>query len=251
MKINTVKQRMLQGEPGIGAELGLGSPLSGEIMSQLGFDYIVADAQHGAWTEEKMMQAIRSIALGSAIPMARVRSNDFGLIGRLLDMGAMGVVVPMVNSVEEAEAVVHAGRYPPRGGRSGGNFGTSFLGDDYNEHADDQIWLAIQIETVQALERAEEILSVEGIDGCWVGPHDLSRSLGVDLDDPEDRKKHTAAIERVIEVCHQTNKVPGISVGDAATAKYWVDRGCLFTTCGEDTGWVIDGARAALSLFGR
>ena len=130
MRTNTVKQKLLRGEPSIGAEAGLGSVLAAEAMSRVGFDYIVLDMQHGAWTEESVMHAFRAIALGSALPMARVRSNDFGLIGRLLDIGAMGVIVPLVNSVEDAENAVLAARYPPLGGRSGGNFGTGFLSDD-------------------------------------------------------------------------------------------------------------------------
>ena len=127
MRANTVKQKLLRGEPSIGAEAGLGSVLSAEMLSRVGFDYVVLDMQHGAWTETSVMHAFRAIALGSALPMARVRSNDFGLIGRLLDIGAMGVIVPLVNSVEDAEKAVLAARYPPLGGRSGGNFGTGFL----------------------------------------------------------------------------------------------------------------------------
>ena len=119
MRANTVKQKLLRGEPSIGAEAGLGSVLSAEMLSRVGFDYVVLDMQHGAWTETSVMHAFRAIALGSALPMARVRSNDFGLIGRLLDIGAMGVIVPLVNSVEDAEKAVLAARYPPLGRQVG------------------------------------------------------------------------------------------------------------------------------------
>ena len=120
MRANTVKQKLLRGEPSIGAEAGLGSVLSAEMLSRVGFDYVVVDMQHGAWTETSVMHAFRAIALGTALPMARVRSNDFGLIGRLLDIGAMGVIVPLVNSVEDAEKAVLAARYPPwEAGRAG------------------------------------------------------------------------------------------------------------------------------------
>ena len=182
MRANTVKQKLLRGEPSIGAEAGLGSVLSAEMLSRVGFDYVVLDMQHGAWTETSVMHAFRAIALGSALPMARVRSNDFGLIGRLLDIGAMGVIVPLVNSVEDAEKAVLAARYPPLGGRSGGNFGTGFLSlddpDDYQERANEEIFLAVQIESAPAVESAEAIMAVEGIDGCWIGPGDLSASMG-------------------------------------------------------------------------
>ena len=119
MAVNKAKQRMLEGKPAIGAEVGLGSPLSAELISPLGFDYVLVDNQHGAWADQSSMHAFRSISLGTAVPMARVRRNDFGLIGRLLDMGCMGIVVPMVNNAEEAEAAVFATRYPIRRSAAG------------------------------------------------------------------------------------------------------------------------------------
>ena len=135
MAVNTATQRMLRGEPAFGAEVNLGSYLSAELISPLGFDFILVDNQHGAWDDTTSMGAFRSIGLGKAMPMARVRRNDFGAIGRLLDRGAMGIVVPMVNSVEEAEEAAEAVRYLPIGGRSAGAFGTGFLGENYMEWA--------------------------------------------------------------------------------------------------------------------
>ena len=170
MAVNKAKQRMLEGKPAIGGEVGLGSPLSAELISPLGFDFVLVDNQHGLWADQSSMHAFRAISLGPAVPMARVRRNDFGLIGRLLDMGCMGIVVPMVNNAEEAEAAVFATRYPPLGGRSIGPFGTGFLGDDYDDWANDQIFLAVQIETDDGARNAEEIMAVDGIDGCWIGP---------------------------------------------------------------------------------
>ena len=245
MRSNTVKQKLLRGEPSIGAEAGLGSVLSAEMLSRVGFDYVVLDMQHGAWNEESVMHAFRAIALGSALPMARVRSNDFGLIGRLLDIGAMGVIVPLVNSVEDAEKAVLAARYPPLGGRSGGNFGTGFLSDDpddYQERANEEIFLAVQIESAPAVESAEGIMAVEGIDACWVGPGDLSASMRTTPGTPE----HTAAIRSVIAACHKTGKIPGISLGSVELARFWIDEGCRFVTCGDDGSWMAAGAAATL-----
>ena len=102
---------MLEGKPAIGAAAGLGAPLGAEILSHAGYDYVMVDNQHGAWDEIGTMLAIRSICLGSAVPMARVRKNDYCAIGRLLDIGMLGIVVPMVNSVAEAEAAAYAARY--------------------------------------------------------------------------------------------------------------------------------------------
>ena len=251
MTVNNAKQRMLEGKPAIGAEVGLGSPLSAEMLSPLGFDYVLVDNQHGAWDETASFYAFRSIALGTATPMARVRQNNFSAIGQLLDRGALGIVVPMVNSVEEAEEAARAVRYPPRGGRSGGAFGTGFHGADYMERIDDEVFLAVQIETAQAVENAEGIMGVEGIDGCWIGPGDLRFSMGVDLDTTEGYKAHENAILSVIETCSKTGKVSGISTPNPEQCQRWIDHGCLFITAGADSEWVEDGAKATLRALGR
>ena len=251
MTVNEAKRRMLDGKPAIGGEVGLGSALSAELMSPLGFDFVLVDNQHGFWTPESAMLAFRSISLGPAVPMARVRKNDFGLIGRLLDMGCMGIVVPMVNNAEEAEAAVYATRYPPRGGRSIGNFGTGFLGDDYDDWANDEIFLAVQIETDQGAKNASEIMAVDGIDGCWVGPGDLSRYMRLDLNTEEGREVHTETIRSVIAACRKTGKIPGISTPSAEMAQRWIDEGCLFVTAGADFVWVVDKARETLKALGR
>ncbi len=251
MTANSAKRRMIEGKPAIGAEVGLGSPLSGELVSPLGFDFVLVDTQHGSWADESAMLAFRGIGLGSAVPMARVRRNDYGLIGRLLDMGTMGVVVPMVNSAEEAEAAVFATRYPPLGGRSIGPFGTGYLGTDYVERANDEIFLAVQIETDVGAKNAEEIMAVDGIDGCWIGPGDLGRFMQLDLSTSEGRDAHTAAIRGIIEACRKTGKIPGIWTGSAQDAQRWIDEGCLFVTAGTDSGWVVDKARETLSQLGR
>ena len=251
MAINTAKQRMLEGEPAFGAEVNLGSSLSAELLSPLGFDFILVDNQHGAWDDNSSMSAFRSIALGVAMPMARVRRNEFGAIGRLLDRGAMGIVVPMVNSVEEAEAAVEAVRYLPTGGRSAGAFGTGFLGGNYMQWANDEIFLAVQIETVRAAAVAEDILSVEGIDGCWVGPGDLSFSMGVDLSDPAGWQAHDDLIVQVFEATKRAGKIPGIYTPSASEALRRAAQGGLFLTAGGDGPWVVEGALSTLKELGR
>jgi 4-hydroxy-2-oxoheptanedioate aldolase len=247
MAINKAKQRMLEGKAAIGAEISLGSPLATEFLSQMDFDFFMVDAQHGPWNDDNIMQAIRCISLGNATPMARVEQNDFGAIGRLLDRGALGIIVPMVNSVEEAEAAAFAMRYPPVGGRSGGPFGVGFHGGDYMSWSDDEVFLAVMIESRQAVERCEQIMAVEGVDGCWVGPNDLALSMGTEIGTPE----HTEAIESVIEACRKTGKFPGISLGDTEVASRWIERGMLFVTVGDDGSWMLEGAQAALRAFGR
>ena len=251
MKFNRAKERMLDGKAALGIEVGLGSTLAAELVSPMGFDFIVVDTQHGAWSEDSTMQAFRAIALGSAVPMARVRNNDFGLIGRLLDMGALGIIVPMVNSAEDAQKAVFATRYPPKGGRSGGEFGTGFYGTDYSKWANDEIFLGIQIETAEAYRNADDIMAVEGVDGCWIGPHDLGMSMGIDRSSPEGNATHTKAIESIVNACHRQGKVSGISTPSLDVAQPWLDKGCQFVTVGGDTEWLLEGAQETLDRLGR
>ena len=221
------------------------------MISPLGFDFVLVDNQHGAWDDRTTFQAFRSIALGQATPMARVRQNTFSLIGRLVDSGALGVVVPMVNTVEQAQAAAFAIRYPPRGGRSDGPFGAGFHGPDYDSRINDEVFLAVQIENIRAVEIAEEIMAVDGVDGCWIGPGDLRRSMGVDLNTSSGLEAHTEAILHTIEACRKTGKIPGISTPSAAVAQRWIDEGCLFVTAGDDGSWAVEHAKEQLRALGR
>lgn len=245
MRVNTVKRRMLEGKPTLGVELGLGSPLAGEILSRAGFDFVQVDNQHGCWDFNTAMFAFRSICLGSAIPIARVQQNDFYAIGSLLDRGALGIVMPMVETVEQAEAAVRAMRYPPRGNRSWGPFGANFYGPDYEDRADEEIFLAVQIESKQAVDNAEEIMVVDGVDGCWIGPNDLRKSMGVDLNTREGAEAHEATILRVLEACRKTNKIPGIYAG-GGNAQRRLEQGFLYVTVGSDDEFVTNGAQEIL-----
>lgn len=249
MRINTAKRRMLEGKPAIGAEVLLGSPLAAEIFSLLGFDFVQVDNQHGLWNQESTMTAFRSICLGSAVPMARVQQNDFYAIGSLLDRGALGIVVPMVETVEQAKAAAFAVRYPLRGGRSSGAHAARFHGSNYESWIDEEIFLAIQIESKLAVEHAEEIMAVDGIDGCWIGPADLAKSMGVDLNTQEGKKAHEAAILKVLEVCHKTKKIPGIWTG-GDTAQRRIEQGFLFLVVGGDYEFVAKGGRQILQELG-
>ncbi len=233
---NTAKERMLADRPTIGLPVGLGSCLSAEAASAAGYDFVLVDNQHGNWNDDRMMMAFRSIALGPAVPMARVQKNDFYTIGRALDRGAMGIVVPMVNSVEDAEAAAFAVRYPPRGGRSVGAFGAGLHGDTYYNRIDDDVFLAVQIETRQAAAQAEAILSVEGVDGCWIGPADLGRSLGLDLTSEDGHEAHEAAILDILAACRRAGKIPGIAGGSEAGHR--LEQGFLFVTTLSDQGLV-------------
>jgi len=249
MSHNTTLSQMLAGRPAIGIAATLGSPLAAATLSRAGFDFVLVDNQHGAWDDATTMQAFHSICLGSATPMARVRQNDFFAIGRLLDRGALGIVVPMVNSVQEAEKAAFAIRYPPRGGRSWGPFAADVHGSDYAEWIDDEVFLAVQIETTQAAQHAVEILSVEGIDGCWIGPNDLARSMGVDRTTACGRQAHEGVIQSILAACHKTGKIPGIAASTDAEQR--LEQGFLFVTAGLDALFLQDRITERLRQLGR
>ena len=240
MRTNTAKRMMLAGEPAVGTGARLGNALACELLAMAGYDFIMVDNQHGAWDELTAMAAFRSIALGGSVPMVRVRKNDFADIGRMLDLGALGIVVPLVNTREDAMAAAYAVRYPPRGGRSEGPFGAAFYGDDYKTAIDDEVLLMVQIESAEAVENAEEILSVEGVDGCWIGPADLAASMGVAQGTPA----HEAAVQRALAACRKTGKLPGYACGSDARER--IAQGFLYIRAGADEGFMMESARAWL-----
>lgn len=229
MYTNKTKRQLLEGKPVIGIGATLGSPLGAEILALAGFDFVNVDNQHGSWTDESMLHAFRGICVGGATPFTRVSSNDSFAIGRALDRGALGILVPLVNSPEEAQAAVDAVRYPPTGRRSFGPFACDMYGADYAERADEEVYLGIQLESMEAVERADEIMAVEGIDGCWIGPNDLAMTMGADVRTADGKARVEWAIMRVFEACTGTGKIPGIAASPA-TAGSWLDKGFRFVT---------------------
>jgi 4-hydroxy-2-oxoheptanedioate aldolase len=246
MKQNTMKRKMLAGSPAVGAELALGAPLVGEMLSLAGFDFVQVDFQHGMWDDTAAMQAFHHICVGPATPSVRAPHNDYAAIGRLLDRGALTVVVPMVNSAAEAEQAVQAVRYPPQGARSGGApTGRLTYGDDYLAAANGEVLLMVQIETAAAAGSAEKILAVDGVDGCMIGPHDLGESIGLDASDSADRDRLATTIQAIREGCVRAGKLPGIATGPAGTEQYLKD-GFMFVLAVGDYSFVADGARDVL-----
>ena len=249
--INAAKKRMLTGEPALGIVAGLGSPQAIAMLANAGYDFILVDNQHGNWDDTSSLEAFRCISLGSAVPMTRVRIGDYTSIGRILDRGALGVAVPMVNTAGDARAAVYATRYPPAGGRSFAAPLATHYGPDYLGWANQQVLLMVQIETVQGLENVEEILGVEGVDGCWIGPMDLGLSLGVDRETQEGARIHEVAMLRILEACHKTGKIPGTFTGNVEEARRRLDQGFLFVSVGSDGGLLVSGAQQALCALGR
>ena len=178
----SLKRRLRAGQITIGSWITLAHPAIAEIMAKVGFDWLAVDLEHSVITIREAEELIRVVELSGVVPLVRVSSNDPVQIKRVMDAGAHGVIVPMVNSRREAEQAVAAVRYPPAGQRGVGLARAQGYGAHFAEYV---AWLQresiviIQIEHIQAVEHLEEILEVEGVDGILIGPYDLSGSLGV------------------------------------------------------------------------
>ena len=253
MRTNEAKKKMMAGQPAFGYTLGLGSPAAAEQLSRLGPDFVFIDTQHGAFGPEQVSLALMAIEAGGSAPMARVAKNDYTLIGRLLDEGALGIIVPMVNTAEDAKAAAdatHLPHVPPAGTRSWGIGGANRYGPDYFDRINDELFVAVQIESIQAVENAEAIMATPGIDGCWVGPADLALSMGIHPRQAANDDRHARAIERVIEACKNTGKIPGFAAFSPEDAKMRAEQGFRFLTAGSDAGFMLGGARAGLVTLG-
>lgn len=238
MRPNATKRLVRAGRPAIGIFIASASPLVAEIAGSLGFDWVLIDLQHGENNLGNLSPMLTAVSATPATPFVRVPANDSMLIQRALDLGAYGVVVPMVNSVAEAEAAVQAVRYAPRGARSWGPIrGALYGGPDYFTGAADELMLLAMLETGQAVQNAREILSIDGIDGCYVGLNDLSISLGLapeavtaeELPAPVEE-----ALATILAACEETGKVPGVQLYNAGGINRRIRQGFRFLGAGTD-----------------
>jgi len=248
MKVNLAKQKMLRGEPVFGYSAKLGSHVAAEFLGHSGVDFVMLDGQHGSWGQDSLIQGAAAICATPAMPFARVVYNFFPLIGQLLDAGVLGIISPLVNTVEDARAFARACRFPPQGERSWGSARAATYGDDYMDTINEQLFAAVQIETVQAVENAEAILAVPGIDGCMIGPADLACSMGFHPREAPQREEHLRMLERVIQACRDTGKIPGIDTGMSESAVKRVEQGFIFIPMGSDVKFLRAGAAADVKL---
>ncbi|UGY16262.1 HpcH/HpaI aldolase family protein [Bradyrhizobium septentrionale] len=182
-----------------------------EATASLDFDFVCIDAQHGLIDYRDVAQILQTLELGEAAPVVRVPWNEPGVIGKVLDAGAMSVIVPMVNSADEARAVVAAARYAPNGSRSFGPVGVGLRdGTDYLKRAEEEVAVIIMIETVAALRDVDQIAAVPGIDALFLGPFDLSLSLGLAPGDNDGVAVFDDAIASVLLSCRKHNLKAGI-----------------------------------------
>ena len=229
MRTNTVKQKLANGEVSFGTMIfEFNTSGIGRICAEAGAEFVVFDMEHTAWSVETIRNLIATTRSSSALPFVRVPATEYHLMSRPLDAGAMGLMVPMVETVEQAELIVRSAKYPPAGGR-GCAFGVShddFTGGDVfakMASANDEIFLMAQIETATGLENCEAIAAVEGIDCLWIGHFDLTASMGIaaQFEHPD----FHAAVDRIVAACNANGKAAGIMAGSVDVGKQWLQRG--------------------------
>ena len=208
--MNKMKDKWAAGDATVGGWCAIGSTLTAEVMGRAGFDFVCVDNQHGVNDYITTVPMIQAIDLGDATPIVRVPWNEPGIIGKMLDAGAMGIVIPMVNSVEEAQAAVQACRYAPVGSRSFGPVRASIRDSDYYARANEQVACIPMIETVQAVAAIDDILAVPGIDAIYVGPADLSVTLGLPPGNNDDEASFMQALATIVDACDRHGVVAGI-----------------------------------------
>lgn len=228
MRPNPLRARWAAGEPAIGGWLTIPSQLTAEATAAADLDYVCIDMQHGLIDFSDVVQMLPAVTLGGVTPIVRVPENSTANISTALDAGAIGVIVPLVNSVEEAAAVVAACRYPPDGERSyGATRAAAVEGPDYYDRANEEVVCIPMIETLEAIDDLDNILSIPGIDVAYVGPSDLSISMG--YWPGTKAAPFLDMLDRIVEACDRHGVVPAIQASPA-TAADLMERGFRMVT---------------------
>ncbi len=251
MPINTFKQRLKSDQAQIGLWLGLADAYCAELAANAGFDWLLIDGEHAPNDLRGLLGQLQAVAPYASQPVIRPVIGDTALIKQVLDIGAQTLLVPMVESAEQARELVRAIHYPPRGIRGVGSAlarasrWNSIPG--YLDQADEQMCLLVQIENLDGLAKLDEIVAVEGVDGVFIGPADLSASMG-----HRGNPGHPdvqAAIEDAIVRITQAGKAAGILSADQSLARRYIELGARFVAVGVDTTVLMRGLQTLVGAF--
>jgi len=235
MRENRLKAIWAKGGAAVNGWLAIPSAFSAEVMAHQGFDTLTVDMQHGVVDYQVAVTMLQAISTTQVVPLARVPWNDPAHLMKILDAGVYGVICPMINTAAEAEALVSACKYPPRGHRSWGPVRASiYAGADYGDHADEDLIVMAMIETADALKNLDEILSVSGIDAAYVGPSDLSLALGLKPRFDQTDGPVVEAQRKILEACKRHGVVAGIHTNSAAYSLKMIAEGFQFVTLPSD-----------------
>lgn len=232
MRFNPLRNAIENSTPALGCWLSIPSSVTAEVVGRVGFDYCCIDLQHGLIDYSDAVAMLQALSLSETTATVRVPWNEPGIIGKVLDAGAMAVIVPMVSTAEECEAAISRGMYPPRGARSSGPIRVQPLeGPEYAEVANDHVLIIPMIETVAAVENIDAILSVEGVQAIYVGPMDLGVSMGLGrgTTDPS----LFEAFDHIAERCAAHGVVAGMHAAPDTTADR-IERGYQMVTMQTD-----------------
>jgi len=254
MKTNHVRAKLKHGDPSIGTWLTLPDPIAARMMTRVGFDWLTVELEHAPTSFENAACSFAIISASGVVPLARVPWNTGENIKRVLDTGAWGIVVPMVNSRAEAEAAVWAARYAPQGGRTiGGQLhAINFECDPatYYARANDEILVVLMAEHVKSIEHADEIFSVPGIDVVFIGPNDLHNSMGRPPAFESDHREFNDALAHILKIARKYGIAPGIHVADAAAAQRRVAEGFQFVAITSEAGMMLSKAQEIAQTLG-
>ena len=249
MKQNKAKAALQRGEAQVGSWLSLSSVIASRFMARAGFPWLTVDLEHSPVNWETAANMFGAIADAGCVPLARVPSNTHQNIKQALDYGAMGIVVPMVNTREEAEAAVRAARYAPQGNRSVGGSLHALNFDmppgDYYARANDEILVAVQTEHVRAVENAEAICSVDGLDAIFIGPNDLLSSMGKTPAMETDDKEFVDALQHLRATADAHGVAPGLHTASAEAVRRRLAEGWRFLALASDLAFMNGATRAA------
>lgn len=247
----TLPQRIVAQQPLVGAWVSSGSDTAAEIIATAGFDWVLIDAEHSPYGLETVTSLLRATNGTAATPVVRLPQGDTALIKQYLDLGAQNLMIPMVHTVEDAQRIVAAMHYPPRGVRGVGSAlarSSRWNGvKNYLANASDTISLTVQIESAQAVENAAEIAALDGVDAVFVGPADLAASMGL-LGQPA-HPDVVAAVEHTFRAVLGTGKPVGVNTFDTTQAKKYLEAGASFVCVGADVQLLANSARTLAATF--
>jgi 4-hydroxy-2-oxoheptanedioate aldolase len=250
MRPNALRERWKAGGATINGWLALPNSLSAEIMARQGWDSLTVDLQHGLVDYQAMVPMLQAITTTATTPLVRVPWLEPGILMKVLDAGAHGVICPMVSTREEAQRFVAYTRYAPAGTRSYGPLRAMLVsGSDYSEWADQEIVRFAMIETAQALDQLDAILSVEGLDAIYIGPSDLSLALGCRPSFDDVAPQVAQAIQHILERAQFYGLAAGIHTGSPEGALRRVASGFQLVTVGSDANFIARGAQTVLTAM--
>ena len=250
MRENHLRTLWKSGGAAVNGWLTIPSSFAAETMAHQGWDTLTIDMQHGMIDDAALVPMLQAISTTDTVPIVRVPWLEPGILMRALDAGAYGVICPMVNTRQDAQKLVAYTHYPPRGTRSFGPLrAVLYAGADYVQHANDTIAVFAMIETAEALDNLDDILSVEGLDAIYIGPSDLSLALGCKPTFDDLEPKAFEAVEHILARAKAHGVVAGIHNGTPEAALKRIAKGFQFVTIGSDARLMADGAQQVISAM--